>query len=267
MDGTLLDSGKKIPPENIDAVKLAKEAGVYFVIATGRHDSMIKAYLDDLHIEMPVISCNGAMVREPFSDRVFSLHPLTKEQTMDIVESAKSAGADYHIYCHDSIYGEKVSGKITYYTELNRQLPEREQIKLLTDPDYKKFIAESDEEFFKVLILQDNPDKLALARDRIHSRTGIMASQSDKNLIDVMQSGITKARAMAELCEKLGIRQEETAAIGDQLNDLHMIKWAGIGVAMANAVDEVKKAAQLVTGRSNNESGVAEAIKKLLTIE
>ncbi len=266
MDGTLLNKDKEIPLENIEAVKLAKEAGVYFVIATGRHDSMIKAYLDDLHIEMPVISCNGGMVREPFSDKVFALHPLSSEQTLDIIEAAKGVGADYHLYCHNLIYGEQVSGKISYYAERNRQLSERDQIRLLTDPDYQGFIEGTNEEIFKVLVLCDDPEKLAAAGDEIHRRTGIRATQSDKNLIDVMQSGITKAGAMAELCKGLGIKQEETAAIGDQLNDLQMIKWAGVGVAMANAVDEIKAASQLVTEKSNHDSGVAEAIKKLLKL-
>lgn len=266
MDGTLLDNSKEIPAENIEAVKLAKEAGVYFVIATGRHDSMIKAYLDVLHIEMPVISCNGGMVREPFADKVFSLHPLTKEQILGIIESAKSVNADYHIYCHNTIYGEQVSGKISYYIERNRRLQAHEQIKVFTDPDYKSFIKNTEEEFFKVLVLQDDPEKLALAKERIDNRTGLIASQSDKNLIDIMQTGITKAGAMSELCDKLGIKQEETAAVGDQLNDFHMIEWAGTGVAVANAVPAVKEIAQLVTEKTNHEGGVAEAIKKLLTL-
>lgn len=66
MDGTLLQDDKHISEENRKAVARLKEAGIQFVIATGRHDSMVKTYLDELEIETPVISCNGGMVRDPF---------------------------------------------------------------------------------------------------------------------------------------------------------------------------------------------------------
>ena len=264
MDGTLLDDSKKIPAENIAAVRRAKEAGIYFVIATGRHDSMIKAYLDELKIEMPVISCNGAMVREPFSGKAFSLHPLSPGRTLDIIEAAKSVGADFHVYCTNTVYGEKASGKIAYYLERNRDLPPREQIRVFTDPDCRRFMEETDEDFYKVLVLSDDPGLLAEAKDRIYKKTGIEAAQSDSNLIDVMESGITKAIALSELCAELGISRGQTAAIGDQMNDLQMIEWAGCGIAMANAEERVKSEADMVTVRTNKDAGVAEAIDRLL---
>lgn len=264
MDGTLLDSNKSIPQENIEAVRKLKEAGIYFVIATGRHDSMIKPYLDDLHIEMPVISCNGALVREPFHDKMFSSTPISKEQMLTMAEICRQHGADYHIYAHETIFGEQKKNKMLYYYERNKTLPEREQVKLHISENYTDFIMGTEEEFYKILVVTDVPEILKKVDDEIYKQTGIKSSQSDFNLFDIMQKGITKARALKELSEKLGITQEETAAIGDQTNDLDMIKWAGTGVAMANAIPAVKEAAQLVTEKSNGEGGVAEAIKKLL---
>lgn len=264
MDGTLLNDHKEISKENAAAVKKLKDSGVYFVIATGRHDSMIKAYLDELNIEMPVISCNGALVRNPFSDRMFSSTPIEKEKVLHVAEICRSHGADYHIYCHNTIYGEGLTGKMKYYKERNNTLSERDQIKLFMSKDYKDFIMNTAEELYKVLILSSNPSELETVRKTVASETGLMPAPSDKDLIDTMQSGVTKASAMAELCSKLEIKQEETAAIGDQLNDLDMIEFAGTGIAMANAVDRVKEAASFVTVKSNNESGVADAIEKLL---
>ncbi|MDC7228310.1 MAG: Cof-type HAD-IIB family hydrolase [Spirochaetales bacterium] len=264
MDGTLLDSNKKIPKANIEAVRKLKEQGVYFVIATGRHDSMIKSYLDDLQIEMPVISCNGALVREPFHNKMFSSTPITKDQMLTIVEICREYGADYHIYAHETIFGEHATNKMKYYLDKNDSLPEREKVKLLISEDYKDFILGTEEEFYKILVLTQIPEVLKKVDDEIYSKTGIKSAQSDFNLTDVMQKGITKAGALKELSEKLGVEQEETAAIGDQSNDLDMIKWAGTGVAMANAIPAVKEAAQIVTDKSNGEGGVAEAIEKLL---
>ena len=265
MDGTLLNSSKEIPQKNIEAVKRAKEAGILFVIATGRHDSMIKSYMDELEIEMPVISCNGAIVREPFTGRTFSTHPLSTEQMFAVIEACKETGADYHVYCRDTIYGEQVSGKIPYYIEKNRQLPDREKVRIHTDPDYRKFISGCDEGFYKVLVLSDSPEGLKAAEEEIKSKTGLEAAQSDSQLMDVMQKEISKAAALKDLCAELGIEIEETAAFGDQLNDLEMIRTAGLGVAMANAVDTVKEAADIVTSKNNCDAGVAEAIDIILS--
>lgn len=265
MDGTLLDSNKSIPKINVEAVKKLKDAGIFFVIATGRHDSMIKPYLDDLHIEMPVISCNGALVREPFHNKMFSSTPITKKQMLIMAEICREHGADYHIYAHDTIFGEQKINKMLYYFERNKTLPEREQVKLHISEDYKDFIMGTEEEFYKILVVTDVPEILKKVDDEIYEKTGIKSSQSDFNLFDIMQKGITKAGALKALTEKLGIKQEETAAIGDQTNDLDMIKWAGTGIAVANAIPVVKEAAQFVTEKSNGEGGVAEAIEKLLS--
>lgn len=265
MDGTLLNSNKEITKENIEAVQRLKDAGVYFVIATGRHDSMIKSYLDELNIEMPVISCNGAMVREPFHDRVFSSTPIEREKILRIAEICHRNDAIYHIYCHHLIFGEKMNGKMHYYNERNKLLSERDQIKLHVEPDYKKFISNTPEELYKVLILSEDQNTLELIKAEVNRETGLSPAQSDKNLIDTMQAGITKASALGDLITKLGISVEETAAIGDYLNDLDMIEFAGTGIAMANAVPEIKNAAAFTTKASNNESGVAEAIDRLLS--
>ena len=265
MDGTLLDGNKKISAENIKAVKRLKDAGIYFVIATGRHDSMIKEYLDELGIEMPVISCNGALVRNPFTDKIFSSTPIEKEKILEIAEICRSRDVIYHVYCHHLIYGEKMNGKMFYYNERNKRLPEREQIKLHLDPDYRNFITKTSEELYKVLVLSEEPDTLSEVNRLVKERTGLSPAQSDIELIDIMQIGITKAKALNDLIGKLGISVEETAAIGDYLNDLDMIKFAGTGIAMANAVPEVKDAASLITENDHNNSGVAEAIEKIIS--
>lgn len=264
MDGTLLDSDKKISEKNIEAVRRLKQEGIYFVIATGRHDSMIKAYLDELGIEMPVISCNGALVRNPFSDRMFSSTPIEKDKVIKIAEISRDAGAVYHVYCHHLIYGEKMNGKLPYYRDLNSTLPEREHTKLYVDEDYKNFLNTTPEEFYKVLVLCSDGPVLDQITQEITDQTGLVPAQSAFELTDVMQNGATKASALKELINKLGIKVEETAAIGDFLNDLEMIQFAGTGIAMSNAITEIKAAADMITEKDHNNSGVAEAIDRLL---
>ncbi len=265
MDGTLLNDSKQITDGNIDAVKRLKEdTDVRFVIATGRHDSMIGDYMDELGIDMPVISCNGALIREPRSGKLYSAVALQSEQVLEVIRICKAFGADYHIYEKDIIYGEALTGKMVYYKERNKTLSGKNRIKLLVDPDSEKFVREHEGRLLKVLILPLRDEDFAPLAEEIHRHTGLTAFQSDKILLDVMQKGITKASAIETLCRELGIEQHETAAIGDQLNDLDMIEYAGTGVAMNNAVPRIKDVAQLVTENCNNNSGVAEALDRLV---
>ena len=264
MDGTLLDQNKKIPEQNIEAVRRLKEEGIYFVIATGRHDSMIKPYLDELEIEMPVISCNGALVREPFHDRRFLSIPIEKEQMLTMVEICRDAGVDYHIYALETIFGETLTNKMVYYDQRNSTLPAREQVLLHISEDYRDFIMGTTEELYKLLVITREPVLLEKVDNAIYESTGIKSAQSDFNLFDVMQKNVSKATALEVLTSKLGISREETAAIGDQTNDMEMLQWAGTGIAMANAIPAVKDISQIVTTRANGEGGVAEAIEILL---
>jgi len=263
MDGTLLNDEKEIPEENIRAVRSLKDLGILFVIATGRHDSMVKAYMDALGIEMPVISCNGAMVREPFSNRLYSSIPLTNDQVLGIISSCRTFGADYHIYGRDVIYGESMTSRMLYYGNRNSGLSERDRISLHVSTDYRSYVEENMGEHFKVLIIPRKEEDFTSIAEEILRTTGLQAFRSDPTLLDVAQKGITKAHAIENLCRELKIEREETAAIGDQLNDQDMLEYAGIGIAMANADDRIKKAAPIVTKKSNNEGGVAEAIRFL----
>ncbi|OQY32250.1 MAG: hypothetical protein B6241_11650 [Spirochaetaceae bacterium 4572_59] len=266
MDGTLLNKEKLISQQNIDAIKKLRSRGIYFVIATGRHDSMITTYLDILGIEMPVISCNGAMVREPFSGRMFSSIPLKSEQILDVVEISKTYAADYHIFGRDVIYGETLTSKLSDYNIRNVVNSERDQIKLFVSEDYKSYIEENSGELYKVLIIPSRREDFAEIQKDVFKKTGLDAFQSDVSLLDVAQKGISKAHALDSLCKELNIRQDETAAIGDYLNDLEMIQYAGVGIAMKNAVPELKDAAQIVTEKTNDESAVAEALERLLDL-
>ncbi len=264
MDGTLLNDRKEISPRNLEIIKALRDRGVYFVIATGRHDSMIREYLDQIGGNMPVISCNGALIRDPHTGELFSSDPLETSQILDIIRICKDRGLDYHLYGRDIIYGEALTNKMYFYNERNKTLPPDARIPLLVSEDYEAVINAHEGAIYKVLVFPGEEENFARISRTISSETGLTAFRSDKTLLDIMQKGITKAQGMESLCRKLNIHRSETAAIGDYLNDLDMIEYAGVGVAMNNAVPEVKAAARMITENSNNNSGVAEALEKLV---
>ena len=263
MDGTLLDDDKKLSEKNIQTIKKLKDYGIKFAVATGRHDSMIKSYLKHLDLQVPVISCNGAIVREPFSDQVFLSEALPKEQSLTVIDVCRERNVDFHIYGRDSIFGESLSNKMLYYQDLNKSLPSDERTRLVKVPDCKKIVMNGSEPLYKFIIISENNDRPQI-KDRIDEIEGLTACQSTPTFCDVMKGGISKAYALQKLSESLGVKREEIAAIGDQLNDMELIQYAGLGIAVANAEGELKEMADIVTNSTNNEDAVSEAIERLL---
>ena len=264
MDGTLLDDNKQISAKNIAMIKKLQDFGIRFAVATGRHDSMIKSYLKHLDLNVPVISCNGAMVREPFGDQELLSIALPKAQSLAVIDICKEKNATFHIYGHESILGEKLSHKMLYYHNLNKTLPSEERTKLVVVPDCKDIVLNGSEPLYKFLILSDTNKDLLDIQDRLDKIEGLTVCQSMPKLLDVMKAGITKAYALQKLAESFGIKRNEIAAIGDQLNDLELLDYAGLGIAVANAEDVLKEKADMVTIANNNEDAVAEAIERFL---
>jgi Cof subfamily protein (haloacid dehalogenase superfamily) len=264
MDGTLLDDNKGLSDKNIQTIKKLQNLGIKFAVATGRHDSMIKSYLKHLDLHVPVISCNGAIVREPFSDRVFLSEALPIEQSLRVIDICKDSNAGFHIYGHESIFGENLSHKMLYYHNLNKTLPLEEQTKLVIVSNCKDIVLNESEPLYKFLIISDRNEDLLNIKDRLANIEGLSVCQSMSMLCDVMKDGISKANALQRLSESLGIKREEIVAIGDQYNDIDLIEYAGLGIAVANAEDALKEKADIVTISNNNEDAVSEAIESFL---
>ena len=264
MDGTLLDDDKRLSEKNIKTIKRLNDHGIKFAVATGRHDSMIKSYLKHLDLQVPVISCNGALVREPFGDQVFLSEALPEKASLQVINICKERKVDFHIYGHHRIFGERFSNKMLYYQELNETLPSDERTKLVTVPDCRQIFVNGSEPLYKFIIISEGNNNQPAIIDHISEIEGLTACQSMPTFCDVMKGGISKAYALRKLSESLGINREEIVAIGDQLNDLELIEYAGLGIAVANAEDELKEKADAVTTSTNNDDAVAEAIEKFL---
>jgi Cof subfamily protein (haloacid dehalogenase superfamily) len=264
MDGTLLNDNKELSGKDIQAIKKLQDFGIRFAVATGRHDSMIKSYLKHLDLHVPVISCNGAIVREPFGDQIFLAEALPKEQSLHVIDICRKCNASFHIYGHESIFGEKLSHKMLYYHNLNKTLPSDERTKLVVVPDCKDIVLNGSEALYKFLIISDRRKDLLDIIDEITKIEGLTVCQSMPLLCDVMKEGVSKAYALQKLSESLGIKRKEIAAIGDQYNDIDLIEYAGLGIAVANAEDALKEKADIVTTSTNNGDAVSEAIAQFL---
>jgi 5-amino-6-(5-phospho-D-ribitylamino)uracil phosphatase len=228
MDGTLLNEDEKISQGNRQAITEAQEKGVYVVLSTGRSILTCRDYAKSLNLSSYLVTVNGSEIWDGSGNLVERNLLLTEDIRM-MWELAKTYQTWYWAISTDR----------TWRGELPVDLDDRQWL---------KFGFDIEEDAVREIVLE----KLGKGKFEI--------SNSSPTNIEVNALGINKAKGLLHVCNKLGITMNEVLAIGDSLNDLVMIKEAGCGVAMGNAQDIIKKAADWVTG-TNREDGVAQAIR------
>ena len=257
LDGTLKNSKNAITQKTKDALIQAQKLGVKIVLASGRPTPGLRHEDQELELEKYggfLLSFNGASIIHAKTKEVIYEQTLTIDQAKRAYDRAK----EYHLACityeDDVLVTEDIDN---VYVCAEAQINDVDKKKVsfkenLKDPIYKvlltgdpEYVASIEEEFKKPF-----QDELSIYR-------------SAPFFIEVMAQGIDKAASIDRLAKYLGIKQEEVMAFGDGYNDLSMIEYAGLGVAMANAVDGVKERANVVT-LSNDEDGIAYMLSKYI---
>ncbi|HBM4504688.1 TPA: sugar-phosphatase [Listeria innocua] len=259
IDGTLLNDAHEITPAVREAIKAAKQKGVKVVLCTGRPLAGIKKSLielDLLDIGDYVITFNGAVI----------LETATEEPLADITLN-KSELEEIYAFCH----AQDVN--VTYFDGKNMYVPSRkiteitcQDALLLQTPLYHLPVEEAPESIHvsKVMLL-DTPEKITDVIKNLPEtiKENFYVVRSVPYNLEFLQKGVNKGSALELLVNKLGISQGEVMSIGDQENDITMIEYAGMGVAMGNATEHIKEIANYTT-TTNNEDGVAKAIQMLV---
>lgn len=234
MDGTLLDGSKHVSPETRRWIDKAKEAGVIVCLASGRGRQSMLPYHAELGLSgVPFVAVNGGEVwRDEHS--LLTRRALDPSLNRRFVAIAEETGAWFWAYGLDGY---------------------------LTKDRWVSGFA--DETWLKFGYYTDDRDALARVKEELGKLGPLEITNSDPNNVEVNPPGVTKASGLAEVCRVLGIGMDETVAVGDSLNDLPMIREAGLGVAMGNAQEAVKQAADRVVA-DNEQDGVAEAIRRFV---
>lgn len=235
MDGTLLNEQSEISRENAEWIGKALDAGVTVSFSTGRGFESALPYAEQLKLETPMITVNGGELwRRP--------HELHRRTTMSArhIEMLHKLALEfpevwYWCYSTEGIYNKEK------WFDPSESYDSRQWLK------------------FGYYTEDDTAREQLLAEVRRWDTFEI--SNSSPHNIELNPKGVTKASAIRELCGLLGIGMNEVVAAGDSLNDIAAIREAGLGVAMGNAQEAVKEAADVVT-LTNDEHGVAELIKR-----
>lgn len=261
LDETLIGENQQILTENIAAIQQANKQGVKFVPASGRGYMMMQDVLAEIGLQGGeneyTIAYNGACIVENSSGKELFFHGLTYEQTEWLWEIGRRFNVGLHVYTKNNWY-------IAQITEFEKE-------KLYGNVFYQE-IAVTDlaliknEPIAKVIFHHEDMDYLNQIAQEIlpEIKDEIELSFSSNRYIELNRKGVNKGNALLELAKILDIKQSETIAIGDNLNDHTMIAKAGLGVAVANAVPEIKAIADYICDRDHNTGGVAETIHKFV---
>lgn len=256
VDGTLLNSKKELTPKVKNAILKAKSVGIKIVIATGRPLSGVEKILIELGLnnqEDQYVVCFGGGVVETTAGNILFEKKLTYDNYLDLETISLKLGLHFHASAPDRIYtADRDIGDYTLYEAnlVNLGISYRTPAEMKDIPIIKCMYVDR----------QDLLDqKIADHRPFAHLDDEITFTKTAPFYYEANPKG----NALKFLCHKLNLSSENLIAIGDEENDLSMIKLAGIGVAMGNAVSAVKEAAQRVTSDCDHD-GVAEAIEKIL---
>ena len=264
LDGTLLNTNKQLSSENAAALRRASEEGIEIVPATGRFYRGMPEIIRDLPFVHYVIGINGAEVYDAASKRAVCESELSWQHAVSIMEYLDTLPVIYDCYQRGWGYMTK-----TLYDQAEDYAPTAHNLEMIRNlrtpvPDLKSYIREKKAGVQKIqFFFRDMALRAELLRSLPEKYPDLVVTTSIVNNIEINSREATKGAALQKLAEHLGIRMEETVAFGDDLNDVTMLKAAGIGIAMGNAAESVKAAADHVTSDCDH-SGVAEAMKRYL---
>jgi Cof subfamily protein (haloacid dehalogenase superfamily) len=255
LDDSLLGSDQKISEDNKRALFAARDKGIHVTIATGRMLDSAMPYIKELNINIPVITYQGAYIMDTQTGDTLVRKLIPRAYALRILEEGKNQNLHIQTFNESSYFYEGDNEFNRYYQKMSGI--EGEQVKDL----YQLLMKE---EPIKMMVI-DEPSKIARLYPYFLELFGdiMQVSISMPEYLEFTNREATKGNALALLGEMLSVSSDEMIAIGDSYNDIPMIKYAGLGVAMGNAVDDVKAHAQYVT-KGNDENGVAEVIDRFV---
>ncbi len=257
MDGTLLDSAKRLPAELPEVIAKLKEKGVLFCVASGRQYASLRRDFDAYADDMLFICENGALVMQ--RDRRVLIDPIDPSFISSIVTATKSLEGVYPVVCRAGVALIEKSASDEFIRNTRMYYPSVEVVADLTAlgrlPDVCKvaFYDEGDAQTHELPVL----------RAKLEGPLSI--TLSGEHWVDVMKPGVNKGCAMRGIQQKLGISAAECMAFGDYLNDCELLQAVGESYAMENAHPALKALARHIAP-SNDENGVMRVVRAALEL-
>lgn len=250
LDDTLLSREKEISEEAAEVIEGLAGKGIRFTFITGRPPYAVERFAKRVHITAPIVACNGAMLTDPETGETSAEKSLDMSLWKDILEKAREQGHTILVLSGDTEYALSETDWTEKRREAGREVPIAELETLLPrDNIYKMNIMEEPgKEPFALLIPQIRRME-ELYSISLYGTSGC----------EIVARDVDKEAGLRSLCEMCGIEPEEVLAVGDNENDIRMLRAAGVGAAVGNAVGRVKEAADYICEKTYTD-GVIEAI-------
>jgi Cof subfamily protein (haloacid dehalogenase superfamily) len=266
IDGTISGDANQVNEAVKDAVKAAQAKGVKVAIATGRMYRSAVRFHELIASDMPLISYQGAFIKDPKTDELVGHWPVALEQALslldDLGEFAANDQLSIHIYVNDELYVRKMTAQTEAYAE-------RSKVGVKVVGDLREFLTSTSTEQppTKILALSDTAElvteMLRVLKGR-YTPQQLYLTKSVATFFEATNPIANKGTAVKHLAENiLGFDRSQVLAIGDNFNDLEMIEYAGIGVVMGNGAEGLKPLGDWVAP-SVEDDGVAAAIAKFV---
>ncbi|WP_293771695.1 HAD family hydrolase [uncultured Corynebacterium sp.] len=263
IDGTFLDRNHRVTKRNRDVVVRAVAAGAHFALSTGRPFRWIAPVLDQLPLRPLCVTSNGAVIYDPAADAVVLAHELQPDTLAELADVALTATARYGgvgfgaeragASASDAVDELFVVDPVYARNDIFMEGFGLHDLDVVTGSPAVKFIIRNPH--------LSSHELYELIAPHVDAERAHVTYSMDDGLLEVAAPGVTKAHGVAWLADHYGVARDEIVAFGDMPNDIEMLQWVGYGVAMGNAADSVKEAADYVT-EPNHQGGVAKVLER-----
>ncbi|WEV71413.1 Cof-type HAD-IIB family hydrolase [Lactobacillus sp. ESL0785] len=277
LDGTLFNSKVTISDENVAAIRAAQDNGIEFLIATGRSPKQSHTVIRNYGLQPGFININGALVYDEH-DTLQVKHSLPKQKVIAAADILRKHDIYFEIVTADHIYSEDISKRVFNLAHslitLNPGLTFKKAVaisggsnamlSMTLVKNFDQLLRDPNIEVMKIIGFDSQGgDLLTQVKQELALIGDLAITSSAATNIEINNIHAQKGTALLDYAKKKGFKRDEVAAIGDNLNDESMIRDAGVGVAMGNAVPRIKELAQVET-KTNNEDGVGYILRKFI---
>lgn len=254
MDDTILNNRLQLTDYTKSVVKAAMERDIHVTFATGRMYPSCRPFAEQLDLDLPLITYNGAMIKQAKSENLLFHQPVPLSVAREIVAWTEQTGHYLQVYVNDKVFVQTYNDKAALYSN-------HAKVEVHAVGDLNTFLTEAPT---KMLLMaeQNNIVHVQQQMDQLFG-DAINTARSKPTYLEILHPEVSKGAALAHLACLLGVRREEVMAVGDGYNDIEMLDYAGVSVAMGNAHPYVKERADFVTA-TNEEDGAAKAIERFV---
>jgi Cof subfamily protein (haloacid dehalogenase superfamily) len=254
LDDTLLCPEKRISPANLAALATLRQNGFEIIIASGRHHENIMSYQDRIGLQSWVISSNGAVVRHAQTFAMLQELTLTVAQALDVCQYGAEENLTLIGYHRDGAFAERDSEWTRRYALGSGWRPKRGTLRDLATTGFQK------------LLLTHSPERIDVIQPEAERRFGseMYVVRTADEILEVAAPTTNKALGAQAVAQALGIHSQNVLAFGDGNNDVELLRWAGISVAMDHGRESARQAAKMISPPGSQGTAFARAVQAVL---